>query len=109
LRKERLPGPSWRRCRRLKVAEIGDFPNEAAALRDRTIGRLIPSSVRHSRHTLSLNNSDFLLLVQLGRQKLWKLQSPARRLLWTLASGALIPRLIIAGRGGSRQRSIGRC
>jgi hypothetical protein len=49
----------------------------------RTIDRLIPSSIRHSRHALSLNKSDFLFLVRLGRQKLRKLQSSGGRLLWT--------------------------
>jgi hypothetical protein len=39
--------------------EFYDVPDEAAAPRQRASGRLIPGSVRHSRHAVSLGRSDF--------------------------------------------------
>ena len=46
----------------LKGFRIWDFPGQAAASCHRTTGRLIPSSVRHSRHVLEFGWKQFLLL-----------------------------------------------
>lgn len=39
--------------------QLWDFPDEVTAPRDQANGRLIPSSIRHSRHAVSLDRSDF--------------------------------------------------
>jgi hypothetical protein len=41
--------------------EYCDFPDEVAAPRHRANGRLIPSSVRHSRHAVSLDRVIFIV------------------------------------------------
>lgn len=56
---EQPPGPGGPGQRMLKGFKFCDFPGDAAASRNRTIGRLIPSSVRHSRHLVSLDRRGF--------------------------------------------------
>jgi hypothetical protein len=45
----------------LKGFRIYDFSGNAAGSYDPTIGRLIPSSVRHTRLVVSLGRSDFFV------------------------------------------------